>query len=518
MNGDTRQVGFFGRLGGDFRSARTYLDARGKIKKLAARKQTTLGEMSASYLEIGKQAEQAGACGDLPAFGPLKDARGKLTDAQDLLAQRQQSAKSAQDALDAATKEHTGIIAELDGQYQPLAQKQAAAAGELSSARKALGDAEGRLAKSQSELSSLGAGAISGDALDARLGEANQSRGQIQANMSASQQAMHEALTGSQTAAGTLAHAQKEVHREETHLQAELSAAQALQTPDKDQKVAAAKENLESRTAENNRRIDELRQRDSQARQAYQDRTSQFESVRVQLAQADEKVRALETVVRAKQLVAQIAEIESARAQSQEKVDQAGKTHDQAKSLADAKAAELAAAKEKWNQVKSAKEGELAAANNARSQAEQAAQAAQGPLTEAQRAFGQAVFESPARPQAVETEIAKAQGLLAAIAEIDSDTTQQQIILDANRGGAKRSLIIGLSAIGILLVLIAGVIILVVCLSGGGKKDEKKTPATAPAGASVRIPQQVLENREISWQIGVHGLHTLNVGQSSRML
>lgn len=523
-------------MANDFRSARIYMDAARKIKRLAGRKHSKVGELSTSYLLIGRRADEVGVCGDLPTFGPVQEARSKLVETQDVLAGKQHICNEAREALNSEAKTHTAAIAELEVQYKPLAKKQSAAADELSAARKAHADVESRLARTQSELSSLGPSAITGDPLDAlqaRLAQQKQSRDQIQTDLSAAQQAMQKATRDAKAAESLLTQSQKEWRSAESALQKGLAAAESLQSPDRDQKVAAAKENIERQTAENNRVLAEFQEKLNLARHIRQERINRFESVRAELAMGDEKVREIETFIKAKQLAGQLSQLESTCEKSQERLSQAGQLHDQAKAQADAKAAELAAAKEKWKAVKSSLESELFAAEKAQTQAQQTVETAQRPLEDAHRAFGQAIYESTARPQEIYAEFDRTQGLLAEIAEIDSDTTQQEIILDANRDGTKRMLIIGLSLTGVLLVLIVVLIILIASMSGG-RESQNSTPATAPACRSLIQPAEretiaiipatenftdsVARRRKKFMEFQMRGLLILNVDPCGRML
>lgn len=149
---------------------------------------------------------------------------------------------------------------------------------------------------------------------------------------------------------------------------------------------------------------------------------------------------------------------------------EANKQHGQAKQMADAKAAQVSAAKQELNKAKSKGEADVATAKAAETEATKAVGAGKIALTRSLQSFGKAVFEANTSDPKLATDTAQAKTLIAEIADMDTKIKLADAEAAASKGGTTRAAIyVG----GALVVIVVLVLILSSLLGGraGSRRD-----------------------------------------------
>jgi hypothetical protein len=133
----------------------------------------------------------------------------------------------------------------------------------------------------------------------------------------------------------------------------------------------------------------------------------------------------------------------------------------EAQSAADAKSADIRAAKKAWEERKAQLTEVVQAAEAARTEAEAAVATAQKSLAEAHLALGNTLFAAPTVPAAIAEPLAKAREIADAVAGLDKQIADTQAEKDTFRAATRRFQITAAAGLGILVVLV--LLILRIC-------------------------------------------------------
>ncbi len=453
--------GFFARLVEDFHSARRYAHCRLEAKHLANQKELAQMELQGVYQLVGSAAQAAQLGQDLPLWSAVVDRNRRLAEAQAVLAQKTAAVVAAQAALDAQTQKHTQIIAALEAEYKPLAAAAAAAAGAVDATTHSIASLQSEIQKMQAQVQRLVSGEMPPEPvaeLQARLQEAQQQAKAAELKLNISVAAMRTARQTADAKGDDLKAAQKARSEAMARTQADVATAQAKAD------AAALKAAQDAQAAAKTQHEQAVAAAEQQASAA----AAAIEAARLQNKTAEsedqalrQKVQHLTAVIAAKQLSQQAAQKQAEIKSLQERLVGEQQTKTTSASSAAGKGAQLAQARTAWQQVQAQCAAELAAARAAQAAATKEAQAAMGPLNDAVRDFGRAIYDAGIRDPRLDEPISRADVLRTKVDDQMNQITQLQGDADRARTGARRFAWVSGAAAVIVIVLIVIVISLV---------------------------------------------------------
>ncbi len=144
--------GFFSRLAGDYRCARTYLQANRQARAFTAERDKAHKELQSIHSQIGAKALELGIGKDLPIHSKLETYRAQAQDVAAALRQKEEDEKAAREALAAETDQHTRTISALQADHDHLSQAASAARTELDQLKSRIDAMDRQIRKTQSEI------------------------------------------------------------------------------------------------------------------------------------------------------------------------------------------------------------------------------------------------------------------------------------------------------------------------------------------------------------------------------
>lgn len=452
----------FTRLGEDFHSAHRYAHCRLEAKHLTGQKEAAQLELQGVYLTLGQAACEAQLAQDLPAYAAVLERKRRLTEAQEVLAAKTTALAASQQTLDAQTQTHSQNIASLQGAYKPLAEAAAEAARQVDATTGQAASLGSEMQKMQAQIQRLVAGELppqSIEVLQAGLQEAQQLAKAAELKLNISVAAQRSAKSAAEAKAAELKAAQKVRQEAAAKLQEATAAAQAK--PDNAAAIAAAQQAQATEQQKYDQAIAAIQEQLKAAQAAIETGRQQNKAAEQEDQGARQKVDRLTATISAKQLGQQVAQRQATIRELQQRLVPQQETKGKTAAAAAAKAAELSAANQAWQQAQAKCQADVVAARTAQGAAEKDVQAARGPLDDALRDFGRTAYHAGVRDARIGEPVAKADALVAKTDDLTNKITALQGDADRAQTGARRFAWCSGAAIAVLAVVIVLVVVLV---------------------------------------------------------